>query len=152
MTTRRQLIRTSAMLGVSMGALTLTGASPFIVSSVFASVQTPQTPLLGANIPQFLEPLPTFAKKRVSSTSLTVCMQEFQQKILPASLYSGLKPPFHEGTFLWGYKVDNQPPSYPGYTIEARQGYPTTVTYINELPLPASSKLVKQLTIDQTIH
>jgi FtsP/CotA-like multicopper oxidase with cupredoxin domain len=79
-------------------------------------------------------------------------MQEFQQKVLPASLYSGLQFPFNTGTYLWGYKVDSQPVSYPGYSVEAQRGTPTSITYINNLPLPSRSSLEKLLTVDQTIH
>jgi FtsP/CotA-like multicopper oxidase with cupredoxin domain len=111
-----------------------------------------QTPLRGADIPQFVERLPTFAGQRVDSSSFTVNIQEFQQKILPSSLYEKLPAPFNAGTYVWGYKVDQRPPFFPGYTVEARHGTPTTITYVNNLPLPDKSELEKYLTIDQTIH
>jgi spore coat protein A, manganese oxidase len=41
-------------------------------------------------------------------------------------------------------------PIYPGFTIEARRGTPTKVSYLNNLPL--SPRLQKYLTIDQTVH
>ncbi|MBV9690173.1 MAG: multicopper oxidase domain-containing protein [Ktedonobacteraceae bacterium] len=111
-----------------------------------------QTPLRGADIPQFVERLPTFAGHRVSSSSFTVTMQEFQQKILPSSLYEKLSAPFNAGTYVWGYKVGQRAPFFPGYTVEAQHGTPTTITYVNNLPLPGKSELEKYLTIDQTIH
>ncbi len=145
MMNRRQFLKGGAVVAV--------GASlPIETSCVFAPAQVPQTPLPGTNIPKFVEPLPTFVGARVPGTSLVISMLEFQQKILPESLYSRLKPPFNEGTYVWGYKVGNRSPSYPGYTIESQHGMPTTVTYVNSLPLPGSSKLAPLLTIDQTIH
>ena len=38
----------------------------------------------------------------------------------------------------------------PGFTIEAQQGTPTTVSYLNNLPL--QPQLQQYLTIDQTLH
>lgn len=150
MTTRRQFIKIGAAVGA--GTLTLGGETLFIASRASASSQVSQTPLPGQNIPQFVDPLPTFAGNRVSSTSTTVCMQEFQQKILPKSVYASLSSSFSPGTWVWGYKVGSHPPSFPGVSIEARQGTPTTITYVNNLPSPANSQVEKYLTIDQTIH
>jgi len=147
-TTRRQFFKIGAV--VSAGALI--PGSLFVASRAYASVQTPQTPLLGANIPQFVDPVPTFVGNRVSSSTLATRMLEFQQKVLPASVYAGLSAPFNAGTYVWGYKVDSRPASYPGFTIEAQRGTPTTVIYINSLPLPPGSKLEPLFTIDQTIH
>jgi spore coat protein A len=131
------------------------GAGVFIPTTAWralASTTLPQTPLAGADIPQFVEPLTTFVGQRVTSTSFTTTMLEFQQRILPDSLYETMVPPFNQGTYVWGYKVDSRPPFYPGFTVEAQRGTPTTVRYINNLPLPNSSHLEPLLTIDQTIH
>ncbi len=148
MTTRRQLLKVGAALGIG----TLLPISLFTASRVSGSVQTAQTPLPGAEIPQFVEPLPTFVGARVGATAFTVRMQEFQQKILPASLYAHLSAPFKDGTYVWGYQVSNRAPFYPGYTVEAKQGRPTVITYINQLPLPPQSQLAPLLTVDQTVH
>jgi len=78
-------------------------------------------------------------------------MLEFQQKILPASVYSGLASPFNQGTYVWGYQVDHKPPSFPGFTIEAQRNTATTIVYVNNLP-QSHSQLEPLLTIDQTIH
>ncbi|HZO72487.1 MAG TPA: twin-arginine translocation signal domain-containing protein, partial [Ktedonobacteraceae bacterium] len=145
MTTRRQFLK----IGAVAGAGTLL---PLSAWRAFASVQTPQTPLLGANIPKYVDPMPSFVGQRVTSSTLTTRMLEFQQKALPESIYAGLPAPFNAGTFVWGYKVDGRPANWPGFTIEARQGTPTTVTYVNNLPFPNSSKLESLFTIDQTIH
>lgn len=152
MPTRRVFIKGGALGAV--GALAVTGGVLIIPHFFHSSApsQTLQTPLLGSHMPKFVDPLPTFVGKRATSTDLTVQMQEFQQQILPQSLYSGLSDHFNTGTYVWGYKVGDKPPSYPGYTIEAQHGKPTTITYLNKLPLPSASQLQGQLTIDQTIH
>lgn len=131
------------------------GAGIFIPTTAwraFASATLAQTPLSSATIPQFVEPLTTFVGKRVTSTSFNTTMLEFQQKVLPDSMYATMPSPFNQGTFVWGYKVDSRPAFYPGFTVEARRGTPTTVTYINNLPTPQNSHLESLLTIDQTIH
>ncbi|MGH2481717.1 MAG: twin-arginine translocation signal domain-containing protein, partial [Ktedonobacteraceae bacterium] len=131
------------------------GAGIFIPTAAwrtFASATQPQTPLVSATIPQFVEPLTTFVGRRVTSTSFDVGMREFQQKVLPDSLYATMPSPFSQGTYVWGYKVDSRPAFYPGFTVEARRGTPTTINYINQLSSPQSSHLEPLLTIDQTIH
>src|SRR5262245_2098871 len=76
------------------------------LTRVHASSSTLQTPLAGTSIPKFVDPLPTFVGRRVNATvPLQVNMEEFQQKVLPASVYAPLAPPFNNGTFLWGYDV-----------------------------------------------
>jgi FtsP/CotA-like multicopper oxidase with cupredoxin domain len=121
-----------------------------------ASVQAPQTPLPGSSIPQFVTRLPTFVGKRVSSASLHVAMREFQQRVLPDSVYNALPAPYDRGSFLWGYAVGaagshfTPQPSYPGVTVEARRGTATTVKCVNDLP--RNPVLRHYLTIDQTIH
>ena len=83
-----------------------------------------------------MEPLSTFEPEPVlSAAEITVSIEEFQQHVLPASLYSELPAPYDRGTFVWGYRVGNAPPHYPGFTIEARRGTPTTVSYLNNIPL-----------------
>ncbi|GHO85780.1 multicopper oxidase family protein [Dictyobacter formicarum] len=150
MTSRRQFIKLGAAIGV--GVITVGGESLLTMSRAAASSMSAQIPLPAANIPQFVEPLPTFAGQRLASPFLKVSMQEFQQKILPTQLYAQLPAPFNKGTYLWGYGVGHQPVSYPGYTIEARRELPTIILYSNELPSFAHSQLAPKLTVDQTIH
>lgn len=78
---------------------------------------------------------------RVTGSSITVSMEEFQQQVLPSSFPK---------TIVWGYKVGNRPHLYPGVTIEAQRGISTIVTYVNNLPNPPV--LQKYLTVDQSIH
>jgi FtsP/CotA-like multicopper oxidase with cupredoxin domain len=119
-----------------------------------ASLLVPQTPVPGKSIPKFVEPLPTFSGARAGGASLSVTMQEFQQKVLPATFYSTLPAPYNAGTYVWGYNVNGTGPSFPARTIEATQGVPTTVTYTNNLvgPKGAAPVLQKYLTVDQTLH
>jgi FtsP/CotA-like multicopper oxidase with cupredoxin domain len=127
---------------------------PSLFQSANASVQVPQTALPGASITRFVTPLPTFVGRRVTGTSLQAGMSEFQQKVLPDSVYTSLAAPFKNGTYLWGYAIGqsgaNPSPQYPGVTMEVKKGTPVTVKYVNNLP--ASPVLRQYLTIDQTIH
>jgi len=135
-----------------VGALGITGETLLTKFHVFASTQTGQTPLAGTDIPQFVDQITNFSLHRVNSPSITVEMLEFQKTVLPASVYAKLPAPFNAGTYLWGYKVGNESIFSPGFTVEAQQGTPTTITYINNLPAPSASHLSSLLTIDQTIH
>jgi spore coat protein A len=115
-----------------------------------ASVKTPQIPLSGNDIPKFVDVLPTFAGSRANGTqTLQVRMQEFQQKVLPASIYASLAGPFKNGTYLWGYNINGAGPSWPARTIEARQGVATTAIYANDL---TNTRLQSLLTVDQSLH
>jgi FtsP/CotA-like multicopper oxidase with cupredoxin domain len=123
--------------------------------SALASAQIPQTALPGRSIPKYVEPLPTFVGARVQAgTGYTVGMSEFQQEVLPHSFYASLPQPFNAGTYVWGYKVGNSPPHYPGFTVEAQVGTPVTVTYQNNLIQSDGSPpvLQKYITVDQTLH
>jgi len=149
MKTRRQFIKT-------VGAVSAGMVLPWKLStrSALASVQVPQVPLPGKAIPRFVEPAPTFVGSRVDGTRrLTVSMEEFQQQILPASLYTGVPAPYRAGTYVWGYAVSDGAslygPLYPAFTIEARRGTATKVKYVNNLVNPV---LQKYITVDQTLH
>ena len=156
MLTRRRFLQLSAA-GGALGAAVATGAVPLAWDTrrALASALMPgQVPLLGRAIPKWVDPLPHFAGNRIDGTrSLTVTMAEFQQKVLPASAYAALPPPYGAGTYVWGYGIsDGQNafgPLYPAFSIEARRGTPTTVTYGNNLLNPV---LQKYLTVDQTLH
>jgi spore coat protein A len=115
-----------------------------------ASVNTAQSPLLGKTIPKYVDPLPTFVGARVTGTDISVSMHEFQQPVLPESFYAALPAAYQKGTWVWGYKVGGMGPLYPGFTIEAKKGTTTYVSYSNNLPV--TPELQKYLTIDQTLH
>jgi spore coat protein A, manganese oxidase len=114
-------------------------------------------PLSGSTLEKFVEPVPVFGpasgglKPRVAGFNIIVAVHEFRQKILPAAFYAALPDPgSQEGTWVWGYSVGGQGPSYPAYTIESRQNVPTNITFLNSLPQPPA--LQPYLTVDQTIH
>src|SRR5260221_8169142 len=114
------------------------------------SAKQAQTPLSGNAIPKFVDALPPFAGRRIDGTAtVQVSMQEFQQKVLPASVYAGLSAPFRSGTFLWGYNINNLGASWPARTIEARQGTSTSAIYTNSL---TNTRLQSLLTVDQALH
>jgi spore coat protein A len=145
--TRRQFLKA----GVVLGGASLIPAGRWLAagSGVLASAQTPQVPLPGAHIPKYVDPLFSFVGKRVTSTDFITRISEFQQLVLPASVYPEA---FRDGTYVWGYQVDGRPPSWPGFTVEAVRGRPTTVTYVNDLPGARATNLEDLLTVDQTIH
>ena len=113
MSNRREFLKLAALAGAGV-------ALPQWTLPAWASVTTPQTPLLGSTVPRYVDALPTFAGRRVSTTSITAAMQEFQQQILPATFPK---------TTVWGYNLNKTGPSYPGVTVEAKKGTPTTITY-----------------------
>jgi FtsP/CotA-like multicopper oxidase with cupredoxin domain len=76
-------------------------------------------------------------------------MQEFQQKVLPASFYANLPAPFNSCTILWGYNIIGLGPSWPARTIEAHQNSQTTPFYVNSL---RNTQLQSLLTVDQALH
>lgn len=119
------------------------------------SVQVSQSPLDGTEIPKFVEPLYTLSDKRVLGIlPVKVDMLEFQQKVLPESVYASLPAPYNQGTYVWGYKVGQRSPHWPGATIESLRHVPTFVNYKNSLTGPNGGPTVlsKYLTVDQTIH
>jgi len=132
-------------------------ATPVEIAALTSVAQTSvaqtvvaQTPLQGTTIPRFVDPLPTFNGRRVDGTAtVSVNMQEFQQKVLPASIYASLAAPYKAGTYLWGYNINNAGASWPARTIESKQGVATTAIYTNSL---VNTNLQKLLTVDQTIH
>jgi FtsP/CotA-like multicopper oxidase with cupredoxin domain len=155
---RPKLTSTARLLSTTVSALAFAAAGcntaapePDIVVEKSASTLAPQSPLDGATIPKFVDPLPSLASSRVNgAAAVTVDMVEFQQKILPASVYASRPAPFNNGTFLWGYKLNGGAPRWPAQTIESRQNTATSVTYTNSLRAPL--QLQKYLTMDQTLH
>jgi FtsP/CotA-like multicopper oxidase with cupredoxin domain len=133
-------------------------ALSIVAAASAAGAQPPQKPLSGASIPKFVDPLPIFAGQRVGGPSVTVKMQESTQQVLPSSVYARLPARFRAGTQVWAYQVSGQDavtgapvarkPNYPGITVEATRGVPTTVVYVNDLSTPA---LQQTLPVDQTI-
>jgi spore coat protein A len=155
MSTRRLFLQLGAMAGT--GAVIRWQLDPksgvlFSASRALASHTADQPPLPGASVRQFVTPLPTFVGGRVTAASFTASMREFQQKVLPDSMYAGLARPFSNGTYLWGYEVDSSALVWPATTIVAQRGRTTTVKWQNDIPFSIRSNLQKYLTLDQTVH
>jgi spore coat protein A len=153
LTSTARLLSTTALAATlgAAGCNTPTPASEQLVVEKAPSVLAAQTPLDGATIPKYVDPLPTLSSRRVNgAAAVAVDMVEFQQKILPATIYAGRAAPFNNGTYLWGYKLNGGTPGWPAQTIEARQNTVTSVTYSNSLRAPL--QLQKYLTMDQTLH
>ncbi|MBO0691668.1 MAG: multicopper oxidase domain-containing protein, partial [Acidimicrobiaceae bacterium] len=147
--TRRQFLK----IGGGVGAGAALGALlPTEVFRALASVTQPQTLLPATEIDQFVTPLPTFVGSRLDSPSYTVSIEEFRQQVLPAAFYRSLKPPFNQGTYLWGHRNGHFPAHWPGHTVIAHRGTPTTALYVNNLPLPGKSQVEPLLTVDQTLN
>jgi spore coat protein A len=142
---RRQLLVAGAAVGAAgfPAARVLAAGSGTVAPE---AVTQAQTPLPSARIPKYVTALRTFPS-RVSGASFTTRLVEAPQLVLPSGMY----PPDHtEGTWVWAYQVDGRAPSWPGVSVEATRGTPTTVTYVNALP--RSSRVQPLLTVDQTIH
>ena len=151
-TSRYLLVNTS--LGAVLLATAGCGQVPDLAeptgSARQLSVRTPQTLLDGNTLPKFVDQLPTFNGRRQDGTvTLNIQMQEFQQKVLPASVYAGLPAPYNAGTYLWGYNINNAGPSWPARTIESKRNIATTAVYTNNL---VNTQLQSLLTVDQSLH
>ena len=112
-----------------------------------------QTPLPGAAIPQFVDPLPI--PTIVSGGSdLTLRMCEFKASVLPTGTFApGVAPE----TWVWGYSPTACPqttqPTYIGPVIVATRNTPTKITFLNELGTTATSRLLAYTrSTDQTLH
>lgn len=164
---KRPCTRAFVVLGIVICAA-LVGSS-----AVLASKLVKQTPMKASSIPQFVDELPDFAAMgRVDGDRpYTVRSEEFQQKILPASVYAKLPAPYSAGTMVFGYGIDqgskHYPPLpskglYPGYTVVVTRDRPARVDYRNDLiaePHRAGQfrdakgpSLEETISIDQSIH
>jgi spore coat protein A len=147
------------MNGFVAGALRRAAMAALVLVGGPALGQPVQTPLDGATIPKFVDPVPTFVGQRVGGPVVSVSMKETTQKPLPASVYAPLPAPFNAGTAVWGYQITgldtstllpvSRGPMWPGVTVEAQRNVPTNVVYTNDLKTP---KLQKLLPVDQTIN
>src|SRR5712691_3163837 len=146
---RRTLMKVAGLAGAGAA---IRVEAPAIFGAASASVSVPQTPLDGSTLTKWVTPVPTFNARRAQGSILQVGIYEFQQKVLPDWYYAMLPAPYNKGTYLWGYGVGapGAAPNYPGVTVEQHKGTPTTITYVNNLPV--NPVLRKYLTYDQTIH
>ncbi len=152
------------VLGTSAHAqqLVLARASNPDTPDMLAPAPPPaQVPLAGTAIPKYVDPLPTFPFRVDGTKALTVTMDEFQQQVLPASIYAPLLAPFNQGTFVWGYMIEEAggvtaPLHYPAFTVVAQRDVPTQITYYNNLVNPFLQRYPANATpifaVDQTLN
>ncbi|MGE5279112.1 MAG: multicopper oxidase family protein [Acidobacteriota bacterium] len=120
----------------------------------------PQTPLPGAAIPQFAQPLPTLAVAGgtigtvFGNQPVTIRMCEFDARVLPpGTLAPGAQPM----TRVWGYVAGPCPTSaqdtYIGPVVVSMRGTPTRINFVNELGDTAhTGVLAYKNLVDQTLH
>jgi spore coat protein A, manganese oxidase len=135
--------------------------------------QSPQVPIAGKAIPQFMQPLPlpqiggpvgTGIYTTTGNVPLTLSMCEFKANILPAGAVPG-----YTGTWVWGYIVGPTCPDKAGLALDTYTGpvivnqrvtdpqnspSPTGITFVNNLPTDSSITNVTfwKYAVDQTLH
>ena len=100
-----KVIDLKKLFAVTLTMLALVGLT---VSSGLAA-QSPQVPLPGSAIPQFVDPLPDLEAIVAGSGQIELQMTEFQANVLSANTIPG-----YTGTWVWGYL---QPGQLPGLAI-----------------------------------
>jgi len=127
------------------------GAATYIASKggflhIARAAQSPQVPIAGSTIPQFVDPLPNLDVIVDSGAPFNLTMSEFQAQVLPTGM-----PP----TWVWGYLQDGQSgrSTYLGPVIVATRHQPTEIKFINNLGGAASTNvLAYKYSTDQTLH
>lgn len=149
------------------------------VSNVFAAPTTVQDPIDGDTIPQFVQPLAGLdlngtgvgVAVALGNRNLTLRMCEFRANILPPGAVED-----YQGTWVWGYLVDNSGHSTCEQLIDQRSNHTgiidtytgpvivnhratanrpssTNITFINDLGTTDSTNvLAYKNSVDQTIH
>jgi FtsP/CotA-like multicopper oxidase with cupredoxin domain len=146
-----------------------------LLPSIVLAAQSPQVPMPGTVIPQFVQPLPRLGVAPQNGTITTVAgngpltlrMCEFRARVLPSTLLRPFPP-----TWVWGYLVDpyggtpceklislyGDPngviDTFTGpVVVNQRNGGATDVTYVNELGTSYDTNvLAYKYSTDQTLH
>jgi spore coat protein A, manganese oxidase len=161
MTTRRQFLRSAALIGASFFAPGILGF-PYSDKSIDAvgtrvrRLATYEMPTLDpTTIPKFMTPLvippvmpvTAMVKQRGGAKVeyYEIGVRQFQQQILPDGF---------PDTTVWGYGSVNHPGSfnYPSFTIEARHNRAVRVKWINDLVDADGNYLPHLLPVDPTLH
>jgi spore coat protein A len=141
------------------------------------AAQSPQVPIDGSDLTQFVDPLPTLSVQPGGTINtvlgneplldpLTLRMCEFRSDMLPDDAVEN-----YEGTWVWGYLVDPTGRSscaelidmysegtgvldtYTGPVIVNQRGGATSINYINDLGNAAMTNvLFYRYSTDQTLH
>jgi FtsP/CotA-like multicopper oxidase with cupredoxin domain len=144
-----------------------------VVTGSALAVQSPQVPLAGKAIPQFVQPLPKLSVQAggtmqtlLGNQNVTLRMCEFKANVLPPAAVIG-----YAGTWVWGYLPDTTGTStcsqlvaqyanpqgivdtYIGPVIVNDRGTPTPVNFVNDLGNAATTNvLAYKYSTDQTLH
>lgn len=148
MSTRRQFLK----LGVAGGGVLLAHKFGFLPRVLAA--QSPQIPLAGSAIPQFMDPVPNLldADHLIvdSGVQIALEMREHRADVLPANAVPG-----YAGTYVWSYLKPGQATrtSYLGPVVLAKRGQPTEMKFTNMLGNSQSTNvLAYKYSTDQTLH
>ncbi len=141
-------------LGLIALALVAAGAGQALAA------QSPQVPLPGSAIPQFVDPLPdleiidaTAGTGPLGTSQITLNMTEFRTEVL--STGTVLPGGAYNGTWVWGYLQPGQAsrPSYIGPVILTRRNVPVEMKFVNNLGSAATTNvLAYKYSTDQTLH
>jgi spore coat protein A len=118
------------------------------------AAQSPQIPLAGSAIPQFVDPVPNLLDSDHlivdDGSQIELEMREHKANILPAGAV-----PNYTGTSVWSYLKPGQASrdSYIGPVIVATRGQPTEMKFVNNLGnANATNVLAYKYSTDQTLH
>jgi len=119
------------------------------------AAQSPQIPLPGSAIPQFIDPVPNLLDANHlivddGFTTIDLEMREQLAMVLPAGAVPG-----YAGTYVWSYLKPGQfaRQSYIGPVVLANRNIPTTMKFINNLGHSSSTNvLAYKYSTDQTMH
>jgi FtsP/CotA-like multicopper oxidase with cupredoxin domain len=128
-----------------------------------SAMQTPQLPLPGSAIPQFVQPLPLLSVQPggtintvLGNEALTVRMCEFDANVLPPGT---ITPGVQSTTRVWGYIVGSTCPTTPQDTyigpviVNDRGEGSTDITWVNNLGTTATTQvLAYKYSTDLTLH
>jgi spore coat protein A, manganese oxidase len=129
-----------------------------VLAATAAAAPLPGGTLSPVGVPKYTEQLvipPTFAAGTtttptgLAAQSFALSVRPLMQQVLPTVNAAGQPLAM---TPVWGYGSATQPSNWPAFTIEARQGTPTFVTWRNRLVDGAGNFVPHLFTIDQTLH
>ena len=148
-------------------------AFSFLNVGIASAAQSPQLPLAGKAIPQFMQPLPLLSVQPggtmatiFGNQALNIHMCEFDAKVLPpGTLVPGVQPL----TRVWGYIPETPGVPWAGCPTTPQDTYlgpvivntratagapnPTSITWINDLGnTAATGVLAYKYSTDQTLH
>lgn len=142
------MLNRRAFLKASAAGLTALYLSQYLKLGLNAAkaAQSPQIPLAGKSIPQFVDPLPSLDVIIAGSGQIELHMTEFQAQVLPTGFPQ---------TWVWGYLQPGQTgrASYIGPVIVATRNQPTEIKFVNNLGHSQTTNvLAYKYSTDQTLH